>query len=160
MENVLSSITGIARISISVVAGICVTATTAMVVMVGHIVFWAVQRCVSFSKTATRMWFGRWREQIQREWHRIKVFARVCIVVVWCFELFRYTSTQRLYQHIHSTIQFYDGKQAKCDVDSNGCCKSVISAMMMVVIATIITITVARIAVRRMTMRRIFQFCG
>lgn len=95
------------RIVVMIVIMVVIASTTTVVI----VVFRTVQRRVCFTKATARMRFCGRREQVQRERNGVKVFTRVgVIVVVWCFELFRDTSAQRLYQHIYSAVQFYDGE--------------------------------------------------
>lgn len=148
----------VARIVAAIVAGvvaIVVSAGITAIIVAGTgicVKAAAFSECVT--KCAACFWLCRRREQIQREWECIKIFAWIYIVLVWCKALFWNTSAQRLYYHIDSTEQFYDREQTQCDIYCNGCAHRCIAGIVTA------TATVAATATRVVAAARVFQFCG
>lgn len=103
-----AGITGIAGIA-AVIAGIAVA-------------YIAVRRTEDGSEAAAGFRLRRGGEDIQREADIFKARTRIGRICKGS-AAFRQASAQRIYDHIHRAIEFYDGEKPDGHIHGNGCAK-------------------------------------
>lgn len=115
-----------------------------------------VRRAEDWTEAAAGTGFCCWRKEIQREADIFKCGTRIANGCCGG-AAFRYASAQRIYYHIYSAEQLYNGEQTDGYIDSDGSAQSCI-AIMLSCVAGITSAAASAIAAARAA-GRMPQFC-